>query len=492
MVPKAARSILTQYLGGNGENAVNEELSKNSVLEKLTKICESLNYALEEEREGEVEKAISEFVSVIIATDGLTVFEISKSGIMDALASFFSTDDINVASVRTVHTNETSHGTSFSSVTSGLRQLTQPFKVRLNRAAPASRGESLRDYSNHNVLIEPLAIMASVHEFLCPRVREVGRSSTDRVPGGHRSRRSRSARSSSRDRSSRAEADVEGNDSAADDEHLDGEVSPCLPQRRGEASWSQVVLTMKRTFPHWPPMRKDAFVAADHSDYQLVGTDMVKFILSAVVSSSSTDSDALANFTAVLNQIAANSAPNAIQSADLRVIYNTETLYLLVNIRINGAQRTPDTAALQQLLDLLDFYELPPELIMASYSEGHSRTTGGAVGAVEHGGGDGNGDAVATADAGECSCAGGVDGGGAACARGGRGRGRGHGAAGCERNVRRARCVRARYGVPGGRDGGGGGGGGGGVVWSGRGGTRVSIDGTDWYHADCMQTVALV
>ncbi|KAI0556749.1 Plexin [Gracilaria domingensis] len=133
---------------------------------------------------------------------------------------------------------------------------------------------------------------------------------------------------------------------------------------------------------------EDAFVAGDHSDYHQVGTDMVKFILSAGGSSSSTDSDALANFTAGLNQIAANSVPNAIQSAgyvrtaaalasltpDLGVIYNTETLYLLVNITINAVQRTPDTAALQQLQDLLDFYDLTPELIMASYSEGTSRT----------------------------------------------------------------------------------------------------------------------
>ncbi|KAI0559206.1 hypothetical protein FGB62_164g09 [Gracilaria domingensis] len=100
---------------------------------------------------------------------------------------------------------------------------------------------------------------------------------------------------------------------------------------------------------------KDAFVAVDHSDYQQVGIDMVKFILSAVVSSSSTDFDALANPTAVLNQIAANSAPSAIQSA-------------------GGAQRTPDTEALQQLQDLLDSYDLTPNLIMASYSEGPSRT----------------------------------------------------------------------------------------------------------------------
>ncbi|CAN8065178.1 unnamed protein product [Agarophyton chilense] len=258
MVPKAARSILTQYLGGDEENAVNEELLKNSVLDKLRDICELLNSASKEESECDVEKAVSEFISVLTATDGLTVFEVSKSGIMDALAGFFSADDSSGSCVRTgmfvkvlnkhkdkkaytslinvalgvlsaeekldVHTNESSHGTSFSSVNSGLRQLTQPFKLRLKRAASDAGGENLRDYSNHIVLIEPLATMASVQDFLWPRVREVGRSSSGRGPGGHRTRRTRSARENSRDGSSRAEEDAEGNESGVDDEHLEGEV----------------------------------------------------------------------------------------------------------------------------------------------------------------------------------------------------------------------------------------------------------------------------
>eukprot|EP00178_Gracilaria_changii_P025352 TRINITY_DN78133_c0_g1_i1.p1 TRINITY_DN78133_c0_g1~~TRINITY_DN78133_c0_g1_i1.p1 ORF type:complete len:1842 (+),score=228.92 TRINITY_DN78133_c0_g1_i1:684-6209(+) len=132
---------------------------------------------------------------------------------------------------------------------------------------------------------------------------------------------------------------------------------------------------------------EDAFVAGDHSDYHQVGTDMVKFVLSTGGSSSSADSEVLGNFTAGLNQIAGNSVPNAIQSAGyvrtaaalasltpaLGITYNTETLYFLVNITINAVQRTPDTAALQQLQDLLDFYDLTPELILASYSDGSSR-----------------------------------------------------------------------------------------------------------------------
>ncbi|CAN8077167.1 unnamed protein product [Agarophyton chilense] len=57
---------------------------------------------------------------------------------------------------------------------------------------------------------------------------------------------------------------------------------------------------------------------------------------------------------------------------DLSILYTTETLYFLVKITINAVQRPPDTAALQQLQDLLDFYDLTPEP-MASYSGGTSR-----------------------------------------------------------------------------------------------------------------------
>ncbi|PXF50091.1 E3 ubiquitin-protein ligase UPL3 [Gracilariopsis chorda] len=260
MVPKAARSILTQYLGGNSDNAVNEELLKNSVLDKLTAICESLNSASDDESEGDLEKAISDFISLLTAPDGLTVFEISRSAIMEAMASFFAIEDNKVAIDRTamlvkvlnkhkdekaftslinsalgvlsseekleVHNNESTHGTSSLSVNSGLRQLTQPFKLRLKRASAEEGGEHLRDYSNHIVLIEPLATMASVQEFLWPRVRAVGRPTSDRGTGSHRPRRTRPSRGSSRDHGSRhgEEFDMDENDSGADENQLDGDV----------------------------------------------------------------------------------------------------------------------------------------------------------------------------------------------------------------------------------------------------------------------------
>ncbi|KAG2450258.1 hypothetical protein HYH02_004769 [Chlamydomonas schloesseri] len=53
------------------------------------------------------------------------------------------------------------------SLSSGLSMLTHPFKLRLCRH-PSDN--SLRDYSSNIVLIEPLATMAAIEEFLWPRV----------------------------------------------------------------------------------------------------------------------------------------------------------------------------------------------------------------------------------------------------------------------------------------------------------------------------------
>lgn len=132
-----------------------------------------------------------------------------------------------------------------------------------------------------------------------------------------------------------------------------------------------------------------AFEGGDHSDYQQLGTDMVKYILTKKGSSASdSDSEVLRNFTEGLNQVAQNSVPNAIQSSgfvrtaaalasltpDLGIVYDTRTLYNLVSITISAVERTPSTAALQQLQDLLDFYDLTPELVLASYSGGTTRT----------------------------------------------------------------------------------------------------------------------
>lgn len=58
-------------------------------------------------------------------------------------------------------------GSGSASVAAGLSALAQPFKLRLCRAS-GERG--LRDYSSNIVLIDPLATLASIEEFLWPRV----------------------------------------------------------------------------------------------------------------------------------------------------------------------------------------------------------------------------------------------------------------------------------------------------------------------------------
>ncbi|KAL8540084.1 hypothetical protein ACS0TY_001609 [Phlomoides rotata] len=59
---------------------------------------------------------------------------------------------------------------------SGLGALSQPFKLRLCRA---SGEKSLRDYSSNVVLIDPLASLAAVEDFLWPRVQ---RSESGQIP----------------------------------------------------------------------------------------------------------------------------------------------------------------------------------------------------------------------------------------------------------------------------------------------------------------------
>lgn len=52
---------------------------------------------------------------------------------------------------------------------SGLKYLTQPIKLKLQKAADADA--SVKDYSENVVLIEPLATVNAVQEFLAPKIR---------------------------------------------------------------------------------------------------------------------------------------------------------------------------------------------------------------------------------------------------------------------------------------------------------------------------------
>lgn len=74
------------------------------------------------------------------------------------------------------HTSRPSSGSA--RLSSGLSALSQPFKLRLCRG----QGEkSLRDYSSNVVLIDPLASLAAVEDFLWPRVQ---RSDSGQKPSG--------------------------------------------------------------------------------------------------------------------------------------------------------------------------------------------------------------------------------------------------------------------------------------------------------------------
>ncbi|XP_022763058.1 E3 ubiquitin-protein ligase UPL3-like isoform X2 [Durio zibethinus] len=87
------------------------------------------------------------------------------------------------------HSSRSSGGSA--RLSSGLSALSQPFKLRLCRA----QGEkSLRDYSSNVALIDPLASLAAIEEFLWPRVQRsdtaqkpsvsVGNSESGNTPSG--------------------------------------------------------------------------------------------------------------------------------------------------------------------------------------------------------------------------------------------------------------------------------------------------------------------
>lgn len=66
-------------------------------------------------------------------------------------------------------------------LSSGLSALSQPYKLRLCRA----QGEkSLKDYSSNIVLIDPLASLAAIEEFLWPRVQRGESGQKSNVPAG--------------------------------------------------------------------------------------------------------------------------------------------------------------------------------------------------------------------------------------------------------------------------------------------------------------------
>lgn len=203
LLPRIAKSILKNYLGASSEGVLNEDLFKNTSLGQLTEICNRLDSVKNPRDDSNSVTALENLINLLLSQDRVTVFEISRSGTMSSLSNFLSqatrpTSTSRIGSfVECLAGDNTgsafsslvklalgvlgseeklplhiSDSNSSSSVSSGLRQLTQPFKLRLKKASTEEGGGGLRDYAHHVVLIEPLAIMASVQDFLWPRVKE--------------------------------------------------------------------------------------------------------------------------------------------------------------------------------------------------------------------------------------------------------------------------------------------------------------------------------
>lgn len=136
------------------------------------------------------------------------------------------------------HSSRTSSG--ISRLSSGLSALSQPLKLRLCRA----QGEkSLRDYSTNVVLIDPLASLAAVEEFLWPRVQRsesgqkpsasAGESGTTPTGAGASSPSTSTPASATRRHSTRSRSSVNIGDTTRKD--LSQEKTPSSSKGKGKA-----------------------------------------------------------------------------------------------------------------------------------------------------------------------------------------------------------------------------------------------------------------
>lgn len=246
LVSKAAQSILKLYLGANADCTLNEDVFKNNSLGKLTEVCKVLSSSQDCSDHHSAQRALQNLVKLLTAPERLTIFEISRSGTLSALFKYLSSSSSSALSTRMqvllkclnadrgqgafsslvqlslgvlaseeklpLQVSDYHHGSPLSPVSAGLRHLSQPFKLRLRKALADNGGTGLRDYAHHVVLIEPLATMASVQEFLWPRVREAERPSTASAPPVTRRRSSRG------ERAERESAVLQDNDSGGVDQ----------------------------------------------------------------------------------------------------------------------------------------------------------------------------------------------------------------------------------------------------------------------------------
>lgn len=102
LVPKAAISILRTHLGAQEDGSMDEKTFENARLGSLTKICSLLRAAISSCEQAKGVQALSNLFELLTASGTLTVFEISKSGIMEALAGYLSPSDAKLKSARIV------------------------------------------------------------------------------------------------------------------------------------------------------------------------------------------------------------------------------------------------------------------------------------------------------------------------------------------------------------------------------------------------------
>lgn len=214
ILPRIAKSILKNYLESD-PSAAHDDVLQNASLGRLSEVCNLLSSGDNVNLEGTASLGLEQLLRLLLSSERLTVFEVSRSGIMSSLSGFLSFSDQsgNVGRLSEFmmcltgnHTGEayttlvnlalgvlsseeklplqiSESNSSPTFIGSGLRQLTQPFKLRLKKASSENGGGDLRDYAHHVVLIEPLAIMASVQEFLWPRVKESQSHTTGSTSG---------------------------------------------------------------------------------------------------------------------------------------------------------------------------------------------------------------------------------------------------------------------------------------------------------------------
>jgi E3 ubiquitin-protein ligase TRIP12 len=203
LVSEVAKAVVAKYLNASTDEG-NEDAT---VLDQLVTIALGLTAASQSsEMTAKSRGILLSFADILGNECGMSTFELLRSGVVDALLLYFAAKDLP-ALVRTERTvafveamnlysskgpfgllvarvldvfaseenlplcvSDVSAGHATSSIGHGLRQLAMPFKLCLRRAPATAGGAGLRDYSHHIVMIEPLATMSSVQDFLWSRV----------------------------------------------------------------------------------------------------------------------------------------------------------------------------------------------------------------------------------------------------------------------------------------------------------------------------------